>query len=1116
MISYRNYLKMHRACKSAASPPRRTVCPLTTGRFLWVSLQLQSICDFERIQLVEDLLEELHKVPQSLQHLYDSAMRQIYKKGIRARASALKALQWILSAERPLSCEALVQAVNEVAETTLTTSDIVDLCNNLVVIDEELNVFRFAHLSVREYLESRDDFSSNFVHRSLALQCLRKCLSTLCKESVSAFDFDGSRYWCYAVLYWPLHCQLAGSDLSQPLVDMLSDFFKSKESSTPTYATWIHFVCSLKTSRIEEKSRIWFKLISSRPPHLIFLVVTFDLNIFLQSTLEMPGLNENLVNSLDLSPLALACNLGRIEAARMLLDKGEMVNITRSPRCWSSKYGGWFDYPLSAAVAHRHKEVVSMLLNAGAEPNTDTVKCIFHSPLSLAVQTGDQALVKMLLNAGATVTEQSEQSGKFGSALCKAAYYGDEDICRLLLDHGADPNLSTNPILVGVDESDSNLWEKYGPLEIASGKGHIRIVQLLHEKGAIVDNFQDEYRGTALAHAASEGSEDVVRYLLDHNANPNLESGPHGSPFLSAVASGNVDVVKIMLAHDADMNAPGRSRGPALAIAIQYDCNSTVSLLLDHGANVWQSFSCWDTCFDNTLEFAASEGNLNILQQLVSSARDGAKYLELGGMLLAAVGGRSKDFGGEFESKGRGKVIDWLLQNGGDVNSKLSDGTSALHIAVARAEVALIHRLLSYGAQINAMNNSDGSILQAFFSPRSFNDRRRFMEDRQYCEVFEILVEADADINARGGGCGDALQAAASLGASKEIYQLLNLGATLNVGIGKYGSAIHAAAACGHATTAVAVLTSGIDPNIICEPYGSPLQAAACRGRIPASQFLNLDPEVSTNRKNAYVTLISQRNACEFKDTFNTLLKAGADVHCRGGQFGTALQAAAYVGDEEVVKHLLCAEVNPLVKGGFYGTALQAVAAGEDDSVWLWSKWPSSEDSVVFPEENETEPDHHANTMEILLKAGADVSVNEECGFFGTSLQAAVHSDDPVLVRKLLKTGAKVTEDGKGHYGGCISAAIGFGKRKLRDELHFDDNSAEILRLLLQYIPGQDFVQACRRAASRARQNGNEEGLEILHKVFPEMAREREITVDLGLDSAGGLRRIGCRWEHMT
>jgi ankyrin repeat protein len=236
-----------------------------------------------------------------------------------------------------------------------------------------------------------------------------------------------------------------------------------------------------------------------------------------------------------------------------------------------------------------------------------------------------------------------------------------------------------------------------------------------------------------------------------------------------------------------------------------------------------------------------------------------------------------------------------------------------------------------------------------------------------------------------------------------------------------------------------------------------------------------------------YAHLVWRIDARKFKDTFNVLLKAGADVDCGGGQFGTPLQAAAYVGDEEMVKDLLGVKANPLGQGGFYGTALQAVAAGEADSWWVPnSGWTFSEDEVVFPEEDEPDLDHHANTLEILLNAGADVSVNAEGGFFGTSLQAAVHSDNPTLVQKLLAASAKVTKDGKGYYGGCISAAIGFGKRKLSHiwQKDFESNSVEILRLLLQHIPAQDFAPACCSAVSRARQNGMRKDSKFCAKRF--------------------------------
>lgn len=155
-------------------------------------------------------------------------------------------------------------------------------------------------------------------------------------------------------------------------------------------------------------------------------------------------------------------------------------------------------------------------------------------------------------------------------------------------------------------------------------------------------------------------------------------------------------------------------------------------------------------------------------------------------------------------------------------------------------------------------------------------------------------------------------------------------------------------------------------------------------------------------------------------ETFDALIKAGASVHPRGGLFGTALQAAAYVGDERYVKTLLLAGADVQTRGGFYGSCLQAIAAGEADEWWTGMRGVSfaSEGSVVFPEEARPEPDNHANTMEKVLTAGARGCVNEGGGFFGTCLQAAAHSDNPTLVKMLLNAGATVTEDGRGFYGG--------------------------------------------------------------------------------------------------
>ncbi|KAK4117923.1 hypothetical protein N657DRAFT_584570, partial [Parathielavia appendiculata] len=59
------------------------------------------------------------------------------------------------------------------------------------------------------------------------------------------------------------------------------------------------------------------------------------------------------------------------------------------------------------------------------------------------------------------------------------------------------------------------------------------------------------------------------------------------------------------------------------------------------------------------------------------------------------------------------------------------------------------------------------------------------------------------------------------------------------------------------------------------------------------------------------------------------LLDNGADVNAQGGQYGTALQAAASKGEMEIVRLLLDNGADVNAQGGEYGTALQAAASKE-------------------------------------------------------------------------------------------------------------------------------------------------------------------------------------------
>jgi uncharacterized protein len=81
-------------------------------------------------------------------------------------------------------------------------------------------------------------------------------------------------------------------------------------------------------------------------------------------------------------------------------------------------------------------EAVGVLLEHGADPNGDPGNPFGVRPVHAAAARRDAAAMRLLLAAGADA-DATQQGGI--TALDAARHHGDEEIARLLLEHGADP-----------------------------------------------------------------------------------------------------------------------------------------------------------------------------------------------------------------------------------------------------------------------------------------------------------------------------------------------------------------------------------------------------------------------------------------------------------------------------------------------------------------------------------------------------------------------------------------------------------------------------------------------------------------------------------------------------
>ena len=131
-----------------------------------------------------------------------------------------------------------------------------------------------------------------------------------------------------------------------------------------------------------------------------------------------------------------------------------------------------YETPLSLAVKAQAVELVRVLLEAGADPNTITENSfrLYETPLSLAVKAQAVELVRVLLEAGAdpnTITENSFRLYETPLSLAVKAQF--IEIVRILVDAGADPNESLQ----------RSFRLHLSPLDIAIEEGYTEIANVL-------------------------------------------------------------------------------------------------------------------------------------------------------------------------------------------------------------------------------------------------------------------------------------------------------------------------------------------------------------------------------------------------------------------------------------------------------------------------------------------------------------------------------------------------------------------------------------------------------------------------------------------------------------
>lgn len=199
---------------------------------------------------------------------------------------------------------------------------------------------------------------------------------------------------------------------------------------------------------------------------------------------------------------------------------------------YSSAYDKAWDMILGNQVDHDTGQGLRRLFN-----NTDALGhrqfTILHKAVLGLVLVEPSTIIEAMSRSRVNEADAHDQT-----ALCWTAIRGDVENTKLLLRHGANPNIA--PI-----KGDT-------PLQSAARAKSSDCVRLLLNAGAHVD-FQGVARMTVLQIAATNGAVDVAEILLEHGADVDGKSQLGSTALMFACVHGHCRVTESLIEHGADI-----------------------------------------------------------------------------------------------------------------------------------------------------------------------------------------------------------------------------------------------------------------------------------------------------------------------------------------------------------------------------------------------------------------------------------------------------------------------------------------------------------------------------------------------------------------------------------